>query len=346
MSWKRTIRRAADHIAEYSGLLRACEMGMRSKLTVLMYHRVLEDADCAEYPFPSLIMPRSWFEAQLDYLSEYTCVLPVSEALGRLRDSSLGSKRLVCLTFDDGYVDNFEIAAPLLEARGLRGTFYITAGSVGARKRLWYDEAAALWSSLGPRKLYQRIEDETGTDMVRHSTRDAWIEWLKTIPNDRRERILARLEAQADESAAPCELMTRDQIRALTDRGHEIGAHTLSHPILTKMGPKERRAEIAGARELLQEWTGSEVAGFCYPNGDFDAEVIEDVQAAGYSHACTTIPGRNSASTDQFRLLRIDVTPNAVAASDGSFDTLGFRAEISLFRERLRRWMPSGRNSQ
>jgi len=319
---------------------------MRSNMTVLMYHRVLEDADCVGYPFPSLVMPRSFFEAQVDYLADSACVLPVTEALRSGLRFTGDPKPVVCLTFDDGYADNAEIVAPLLEARGLRGTFYITAGSVGARKRLWYDEAAALWSSLGPRKLYQRIEDETGTDMVRHSTRDAWIEWLKTIPNDRRERILARLEAQADESAAPCELMTRDQIRALTDRGHEIGAHTLSHPILTKMGPKERRAEIAGARELLQEWTGSEVAGFCYPNGDFDAEVIEDVQAAGYSHACTTIPGRNSASTDQFRLLRIDVTPNAVAASDGSFDTLGFRAEISLFRERLRRWMPSGRNSQ
>ena len=66
------IRPATDRVARYSGLLGACERRMRASTTVLMYHRVLEDEDCADYPFPSLVMPRSLFEAQVDYLSERT----------------------------------------------------------------------------------------------------------------------------------------------------------------------------------------------------------------------------------------------------------------------------------
>ena len=113
----------------------------------------LEAEECEGYPFPSLVMPRSLFGAQLDYLSQHARVLPVLDALRRYGDCPRDSKPLVCLTFDDGYVDNFEIAAPLLESRGLRGTFFITAGAVQARKALWYDQAAHVWGLMRGAKL-------------------------------------------------------------------------------------------------------------------------------------------------------------------------------------------------
>ena len=284
MSWKRTIRRATDRGAKYSGLLGACERGMRSKITVLMYHRVLEDADCVDYPFPSLVMPRSLFEAQVDWLAERTRVLPVSDALSQAHDSSPSSKPLVCLTFDDGYIDNFEIAAPLLEARGLRGTFFITAGAVEARKSLWYDRAAVMWTSFGRGELRHRLAEGGDTDAPDFPTREAWIEWLKTLPNDRRDRIVAMLEMGVNDSPAPCPLMTATQVRQLAEQGHEIGSHTLWHPILTSMVEDECRNEIEGARKLLQEWTKRDVMGFCYPNGDFDAEVIRLLDDAGHRY--------------------------------------------------------------
>jgi peptidoglycan/xylan/chitin deacetylase (PgdA/CDA1 family) len=252
----------------------------------------------------------------------------------------------VCLTFDDGYVDNFEIAAPLLEMRGLRGTFYITAGAVQARQPLWYDRAAATWTTLGGQEIRERIREDVGVDASACQTRESWIQWLKVASNDRRKSIMAVLETGVKDGALPCPLMTADQVRQLAERGHEIGSHTLWHPILTTMAENERRHEIEGARELLQEWTEREVTGFCYPNGDLDADVVRQLKDAGHSYACTTRPGRNHEATDLFQLRRIDVTPDRVASTDGSFDTLGLRAEISLFRERLRRWMPSGRNSQ
>jgi peptidoglycan/xylan/chitin deacetylase (PgdA/CDA1 family) len=165
-------------------------------------------------------------------------------------------------------------------------------------------------------------------------TRKAWIEWLKTIPDDRRQAIMRSLET--DDDTAMSDLMTPDQVRQLAENGHEIGSHTLSHPILPTMTADQRRKEIVGARQLLREWTNREVPGFCYPNGDFDAEVIGDLRRAGHSYACTTLPGRNDRDTDPFRLRRIDVTTDRVTSTDGRFDLLGFRAEISLFREGLR----------
>lgn len=335
MSWKRKIRPAIDRAGKYSGLLWAGEQLMRSKLTILMYHRVLGDRDCVDYPFPSLVMPSSLFDTQLAYLSEHARVLPVSEALLEGPGSTSDSKPLACLSFDDGYIDNFEIAAPLLEARGLRGTFYITAGAVQSQTPLWYDRAAAKWASLGIREIRARVARLGEADVPELGTRNSWIEWLKTIPDERRKAIMTALETQDDPATSV--LMTPDQVQQLAERGHEIGSHTLSHPILSSMAPDQRRAEIVGARQLLRDWTNREVPGFCYPNGDFNSEVIGQLREAGHSYACTTLPGRNDQATDPFRLRRIDVTVDRVTGADGRFDLLGFRTEISLLREGLRR---------
>jgi peptidoglycan/xylan/chitin deacetylase (PgdA/CDA1 family) len=311
---------------------------MRSAVTVLMYHRVLEDAECADYPFRSIVMPRTSFEAQLDYLAEHTQVLTVSAALGELGATQRSSKPRVCLTFDDGYVDNFDIVAPLLEARGLLGTFFITAGAVQAQRALWYDRAADLWTTVSHQRLRELARQLAEAPTAVLSNRESWIEWLKVIPNHRRAEMIRSLEAEVSASGSGCPLMTADQVRQLAERGHEIGSHTLSHPILTTMAQHERQNEIDGAKTLLEEWTNGEIPGFCYPNGDYDASVARQLREAGHEYACTTGPGRNHRRTDRFQLRRIDVTPDRVADAGGRFDLLGFRAEISMLHPVLRRW--------
>jgi peptidoglycan/xylan/chitin deacetylase (PgdA/CDA1 family) len=311
---------------------------MRSGVTVLMYHRVLEDHDCAGYPFSSLVMPRSLFEAQLDYLAEHTRVLPLHHALRELEDASRASKPLVSLTFDDGYADNFEIVAPLLEERGLRGTFFITAGAVRDRKPLWYDRAAAMWDSAGGSKLRERLSGEPAVrEDLRFDSRSAWIESLKALPDAKRVEVVETLGHAFEGEDLDCPLMTAEQVEALAARSHEIGSHTLTHPILTTMSSDEREHEIQGAKQLLEEWTHREVAGFCYPNGSFDERVARELREAGHEYACTTLAGRNDEHADRFALRRIDITADRVSDGEGRFDTLGFRAEICLMHEAVRR---------
>ena len=310
---------------------------MRSAITVLMYHRVLEDADCAGYPFPSLVMPRSVFEAQLAHLSEHVQVLPVASALAQQGSLEPGRKPLVCLTFDDGYADNFEIAAPLLEAHGFRGTFFVTAGVVHAGVPLWYDRVAAAWASIGAERA-SALARAAGIESVPpFDTRESWIEWLKRIPNRSRLSVLRLLDSEFDESSIRSSLMTAAQVRELAERGHEIGSHTLWHPVLTTMTEEERHEEIEGAKKLLHDWTHRAVVGFCYPNGDFDGETIRQLRQAGHTYACTTLPGRNEVVGDPYQLRRIDMTLGRVTDARGRFDRLAFRSEISLLREALRR---------
>ena len=339
MSWKRTLRRATDRGAKYSGLLWACELAMRSKITILMYHRVLEDEDCADYPFPSLIMPRSLFEAQVDWLSKHAHVLPVSDGLSQASVGYSGSQPLVCLTFDDGYIDNFEIAAPVLEARGIRGTFFIAAGAVEARQPLWYDLAAATWSLLGDRRIRQTVSQSTGIQVPDFATREAWIEWLKSLPDNHRISIVAVLRHEADDSALCCELMTASQVRQLAERGHEVGSHTLRHPILPSMPEDACRQEIEGARAAPSEMDEATSHGILLPEWrlQFGSHSTQSMTRA------TVMPVRRGQvatmfRADRFRLRRIDMTCDRIVATDGRFDALAFRAELCLLREHLRGW--------
>jgi len=77
-------------------------------------------------------------------------------------------------------------------------------------------------------------------------------------------------------------------IRALNSEGFEIGAHTVSHKSLNKLKAREVKYEVVTCKDMLEQLTGCRVRMFCYPNGRYDAEVIQHVKASGYLGARTT----------------------------------------------------------
>ena len=123
--------------------------------------------------------------------------------------------------------------------------------------------------------------------------------------------------------------MTIEEIRELDDRGHEVSSHSVTHPLLPQLSGADLELELTQSRAHLTSWLGSPPAGFCYPNGDHDDRVTAATRRAGYHYACTTVPGRNSAGHDRFRLVRIDMNPRRVTR-EGVHDEAALRAEISL----------------
>jgi len=83
-------------------------------------------------------------------------------------------------------------------------------------------------------------------------------------------------------------IFTGSDLRALSASGFEIGAHTISHKILTQLRPPELTREVAGCKQVLQQILGKEVTTFCYPKGRFNARVVQEVERAGYRGARST----------------------------------------------------------
>jgi len=99
-------------------------------------------------------------------------------------------------------------------------------------------------------------------------------------------------------------LMDAAQVRTWLEAGHEIGAHTQTHPRLTKLSIAAAREEITASKKSLEDRFSLRIDHFCYPYGDWNEPVRDLVIAAGYRTACTTHAGVNTPETSPFELKR------------------------------------------
>ena len=334
MTLKRKIRSVLDYSAKMTGLLAWCEHRMRRGVTVLMYHRVLPDEQSRDYPLRSLVMPESAFQQQVRWLSEHCEVLPLTEALGAIQDRDPGEAPLVAITFDDGYADNAEIAAPILERFEARGTFFIATGFVASGDLMWFDRASVALDEL-PLDTSRRIlaDCEANPGSI-----PEWMAFLKRQSPTERDALVDALEEAADLSARRSGFlpMSVPQARALHDAGHEIGSHTVSHGLLPQLSDDVLMSELKSSRATLENWIGTSIRGIAYPNGDVDERVASFARRAGYEYACTTQLGMHLAHHDPFLIQRFDITRDRVFSSAGQYDNVVFRSEVSRFHDFLR----------
>jgi peptidoglycan/xylan/chitin deacetylase (PgdA/CDA1 family) len=89
-------------------------------------------------------------------------------------------------------------------------------------------------------------------------------------------------------------LMTAELVRQVADAGIEIGSHGLRHVSLPKAPEGALAAEIDGSRRALQDVSGQDVSGFCYPYGHVDAAIVAGVRSAGYDYACAIWPSEHT----------------------------------------------------
>jgi peptidoglycan/xylan/chitin deacetylase (PgdA/CDA1 family) len=104
----------------------------------------------------------------------------------------------------------------------------------------------------------------------------------------------------------PERLMNAGQIREWLALGHEIGAHTLSHPNLTRISLSAAREEIFSSKKKLEDLFGRPIRHFCYPYGEWNDALVDLVREAGYATATTTRWGANTSATPPFALHRLN----------------------------------------
>jgi peptidoglycan/xylan/chitin deacetylase (PgdA/CDA1 family) len=242
---------------------------------------------------------RAWFN-----------VLPLSEAARRLADGTLPSRALA-ITFDDGYADNREVAAPILHRLGLTATFFIASGYLDSGC-MWNDrvieavrscDAASLnLSALGLGSF--RLDDVA-------SRRRTAVEILKAIKHlepPARQAATDAVVRAAGGRPAPALMMSVDQLREMRALGMHVGAHTITHPILARATEADAMHEIAAGKEQLERLLGEPVDLFAYPNGvpraDYLPEHVRMVRDVGFSAAVSTAWGAASATSDRFQLPR------------------------------------------
>lgn len=283
--------------------------GERARLSVLVFHRVIAS--------PDRLIPEAMDQSRFDEVCRWVAaqfnVLPLDEAAERLRLGTL-PPRAAAITFDDGYADNLEVAAPVLRRHRLSATVFVATAFLEGGM-MWNDmvtEAARL-SELPALDIADIVPVlSSPLPLGNHSERrialEAVIAAVKYLAPDER---LARVQAIVARSGArlPQQLMMNaEQVRALRCQGLLIGAHTVSHPILAGLPRDAARAEVLGSKHTLESLLGEPVTLFAYPNGkpgeDFVAESVEVVREAGFRAAVTTAWGAAHRGTDLLQLPR------------------------------------------
>lgn len=279
---------------------------MARKFVTLTYHGVTQQPDALR---PGQCHA-ALFENQLATLKRFFNVLPLARAVELSRQNELPA-RCVCLSFDDGYLDNYEVALPLLQKAGLPATFFVATGFLDDGV-MWNDriiEAVRRRRSggwdLAPFGLGQVTLNGATS---RADTALQLILELRYLDYDRRDEATRDLLTYADVEPLPQLMMSPANVRALAAAGMDVGGHTVSHPILTKIDEDRARREICDGRDVLREITGLPVSLFAYPNGkpgrDYDAGHAAMVRAAGFDAAFSTAWGYASADSDLYELPR------------------------------------------
>lgn len=278
----------------------------KPRLSILIYHRILDDSDPMR-PDATTVETFSW---HMKMLRDHFNPLSLSEAVQRLQAGTL-PPRAVCVSFDDGYADNLELALPVLQAHAIPATVFVATAYLDGG-RMWNDtllETVRSYDSASlslPEWGLKELPLDSGES--RFEAARAVIRAVKHLDFDERESFTQTFSKRA--TSLPSDLMlTTTQLQALANHPLiSIGAHTHRHPILATLNDAQSREEILTSKDILEDKLGRSVSGFAYPNGrpeqDFNAWHPDLVAELGFDFAVTTKVGVGVQGSDTFQLPR------------------------------------------
>lgn len=254
---------------------------------IFMYHRVNENGNGI---FPGI--PIAIFERQIECLKKYFTFVTLSQFVKLYKKSK---KPLAVITFDDGYKNMYLNALPVLKKYGVPATVFLTTASITKGDLIWTDKLKLLAYRISPFLLKQE-------------------QYFKNLSNDIKDTELNRLLSNfhIDKISVPDKdkMLTWKDVKFMSNELIEFGAHTVNHPILTKIDTNEAEKEILDSKKEIELIIGNTVNTFCYPNGtsmDFNESIKQILKESGFSCAVTAIEGKVTKDNDYFALRRISL---------------------------------------
>jgi peptidoglycan/xylan/chitin deacetylase (PgdA/CDA1 family) len=309
-------RDVAGYLLEATGLhlvLRRLK-AWRGVLT-LNYHRI---GYPGESPFdPDLYSATAEnFDKQIRFLQSW-CDIIVPDALDAV--SRGGRGRYALITFDDGYIDNYTVALPVLKARQARATFFLATGLLDRPRVPWWDEIA--WMLRIDRAITIPRGDWLARPVaiVPHDTNPARVQLREAygqLPQSQRESYLDFLGAvtgrgRATEQIARDLWMSWDMVRELHAAKMVLGGHTHEHVMLSEQPPERQRQELETCLGRIEQETGVRPDAISYPYGSrvsFDAATRACLSQVDVRYAFSYYGGyRTFEDWDPFDIRRIAV---------------------------------------
>lgn len=304
------------------------------KAIILMYHRV---AEVNTDPWSLCVTPQHFAE-HLEIVKKHFCPTSLQHLMKALRKGKV-PRRSVVVTFDDGYADNLHNAKPLLERCNVPATVFLSTGYIGQGREFWWDELDRLLLQPGilPGILRLTINRNTHVwelpEMAYYNENTGWQyrNWkawddapnsrhflylslwklLQPLPESEQREVLDELLVWANSGPngrLTHRILSQQEVVTLAQgRLVEVGAHTVTHPLLSALPAALQRDEIQLSKASLEKILGHPVTSFAYPYGDYSAETVPIVRDAGFTCSCSTLVGTVGKDTNRFQLPRVTI---------------------------------------
>lgn len=279
------------------------------KVLLLYYHRVNDLTN----DFNMLCVNQENFRQQMLFLKNNYEVLRFEE------DWEKHDKGVV-VTFDDGYLDNFEKAVPILEELDIPATIFVTTEKLQSNNIFWWDELEGVLLTGEHFPVSFRIEYEkstlewrTETFSQRKNCYKALHFLMKNCITSEKRRVwldlLWKWKNRVDFAFDKYQTLSEMQLRELSmSKMITIGAHTISHPSLARLSYAEQEKEIVESIKMLERMTDKNVEIFSYPFGnrgsDYNDDTLMICEKAGIKKAATTNPGLWKKDCDALQIPR------------------------------------------
>lgn len=303
----------------------------RGTVAILAYHRVLSAEDLAKSVVqPGMYVRDDVFRMHMEYLREEFAVVSIAELLERWRTGRWDRQAACCvITFDDGWLDNYRHAFPILKSFQLPASIFLPTDFIGTSRWFWPEQLgyllrAADAPSCPPKKrsaFYAAIVNGLKAGLQERGVRvfkgglsdcgsyDHLIERCKHLNATRLERLLDVLsDILATKVPETRILMNWDEVRDMSQHGISFGSHSCSHRLMTHLSEQEVLQEAALSYKKLSESGANVVPVFCYPNGNYDSTAQRALKETGYQAAMSVNEGvEGRVPSDLLALKRISL---------------------------------------
>lgn len=305
-TWRSKLKESIFTFIYRSGLVRFGRSFNKNSLTVLNYHRI-DDPDRADFDTfkPNVSARPEDFDRQMDYVARWFNVVSTRQVVDWLHSGKELPPHAALITFDDGYLDNYTYAYPILQKYNFPAIIFLTSNHIESDLPFYWDLIAYCFHHTQKNQL--QFPDGTCREWKGHAEGEQvsgeLITLLKTLREDEKRVWVARLpellEVKIPAGFFRNLMVSWDQVREMHQNGIEFGGHTMNHPILTRIPLERAREEIFGSKARVEAELGKEILGFAYPNGledNYNEDIQRMAEEAGCGVAFTLLNGPSSLS--------------------------------------------------
>lgn len=284
----------------------------RRQLLILNYHRI---GDPAKTPYDS-----GTFSASAEEFDQQIACLKRRYHMATLEEA-LGGERGVLITFDDGYLDNYKEAFPVLKSHGVQAVFFLPTAFVGTGKIPWWDSIAYILKHSRNRRIQLAYPEKAEYDL--EPALGVIEQVLATAKRSEvsTDLLIADLERACDcpRPAAGAErcFLSWEEAREMQAAGMAFGSHTHTHEILSKLSNEKQMEELKTSREIMERELGQPIRTLAYPVGapsTFSASTMDAAERAGYVAAFSFFGGINTPGRmERFNIRRVGVASPSIA---------------------------------